>query len=346
MSWFKCFPEKFLNGVYGLTPNEGWVYTVLIMQMYDGGGSVPENNEWLAKRCNMRVDSFKRSVNALISLGKIYRSNKMLRNPTVDHIVQSSDYRRTRQVGVQKPNKINEGIEKQPCLDLNNSSRASQNLNRTRQVGVQKPNKINEGIEKQPISETEFFKNSVKKRKDDISKILSKEEESNIGQSLDEGKERVESPPYSPPQKNGAEEFYISKKGKKLTGDNLANFNRFWKAFAMSKGKAAAADAFLQVIKLADVEVIIAGAAREASLRNGIVAKGLVPKWAEGWLRGRRWEDADVALQSIDWPYRFRVFKEKKIWPITWGPKPTDGDFKKTVSPSVYENWIKTMDTS
>lgn len=310
MSWFKCFPEKFLNGVYGLTPNEGWVYTVLIMQMYDGGGSVPENNEWLAKRCNMRVDSFKRSVNALISLGKIYRSNKMLRNPTVDHIVQSSDYRRTRQVGVQKPNKINEGIEKQP------------------------------------ISETEFFKNSVKKRKDDISKILSKEEESNIGQSLDEGKERVESPPYSPPQKNGAEEFYISKKGKKLTGDNLANFNRFWKAFAMSKGKAAAADAFLQVIKLADVEVIIAGAAREASLRNGIVAKGLVPKWAEGWLRGRRWEDADVALQSIDWPYRFRVFKEKKIWPITWGPKPTDGDFKKTVSPSVYENWIKTMDTS
>lgn len=87
------------------------------------------------------------------------------------------------------------------------------------------------------------------------------------------------------------EPFYRSKKGKRLKGAVLEGFNRFWEAFDMQKGKAEAADAFLDVYSPDIIEDIIAGARTEANERHLVVANGKTPKWAQGWLSGRRWED-------------------------------------------------------
>lgn len=85
--------------------------------------------------------------------------------------------------------------------------------------------------------------------------------------------------------------FYLSKKKKKLKAEVLESFNRFWKAFAYSHGKAEAADAWLSVYSPGMVEPAVNAAIFEAQSRPEQIAKGKTPKWAQGWLTGRRWED-------------------------------------------------------
>jgi hypothetical protein len=89
----------------------------------------------------------------------------------------------------------------------------------------------------------------------------------------------------------GDDEFYLTAKKKKLKGKILEAFNAFWRAFDYPKGKASAADAFLAVYTPENIGEIIAGAAAEAMERPMIIAGGKTPKWAQGWLTGRRWED-------------------------------------------------------
>ena len=85
--------------------------------------------------------------------------------------------------------------------------------------------------------------------------------------------------------------FYLSAKKKKLKGEVLEGFNRFWEAFDYPKDKARAADSWLKVFKLADLELIIAGACQASAERPGQIAKKRTPPYPEGWLTGRRWED-------------------------------------------------------
>lgn len=95
-------------------------------------------------------------------------------------------------------------------------------------------------------------------------------------------------------------ERYITKKKRVLTGKRLETFNRFWTAFSYPKGKAEAADAWLDIPSLTDslVEVIVSAAKREAKNRPQLVAGGRTPKWAQGWITARRWEDEAEPLPT------------------------------------------------
>ena len=88
-------------------------------------------------------------------------------------------------------------------------------------------------------------------------------------------------------------EFYLTKKKRKLTGKRLLTFQRFWDAFGYFKGKAEAADSWLDIPTLTEslVETILVAARREAMARPSLVANGKTPKWAQGWITARRWED-------------------------------------------------------
>ena len=89
------------------------------------------------------------------------------------------------------------------------------------------------------------------------------------------------------------QEIFITKKKKRLSGKRLETFNQFWDAFAYKKGKAEAADAWLEIpsMTMATVEEIVAAAKMEAENRHKLEAAGKTPKMAQGWLSGRRWED-------------------------------------------------------
>lgn len=89
------------------------------------------------------------------------------------------------------------------------------------------------------------------------------------------------------------QEFFLTKKKKRLAGKRLETFNQFWDAFAYKRGKAEAADAWLDLpsMTMSTVGEIVAAAKMEAENRHKLEASGKTPKMAQGWLSGRRWED-------------------------------------------------------
>ena len=86
---------------------------------------------------------------------------------------------------------------------------------------------------------------------------------------------------------------FLTKKKKKLVGKRLETFEAFWSAFDYKRGKAEAADAWLEITTLTDtiVKEVITAAEAEASRRPEVIAQGHTPKMAQGWLTARRWED-------------------------------------------------------
>ena len=84
-----------------------------------------------------------------------------------------------------------------------------------------------------------------------------------------------------------------------LEGKRLESFNRFWKAYGWPKGKGGAEKAWAAIPSLTDalVDRICEAAAKEAAQRPALQARGLTPKWAQGWLNERRWEDDYEATQ-------------------------------------------------
>ncbi len=93
-----------------------------------------------------------------------------------------------------------------------------------------------------------------------------------------------------------SKDFFLTKKKRKLTGKRLETFEQFWNAFGYKKGKAEAADAWMDIPELTNalVEKIVQAAEREAKARPDKIAKGTTPIYAQGWISGRRWEDEDT----------------------------------------------------
>lgn len=97
-----------------------------------------------------------------------------------------------------------------------------------------------------------------------------------------------------------AEDFYLTKKGKKLSGKRLESFLQFWEAFGYKRGKADAADSWLAIPTLTSalVKQICDAAKVESSNRSKIIANGATPIFPQGWLTARRWEDEQTPLTS------------------------------------------------
>lgn len=99
------------------------------------------------------------------------------------------------------------------------------------------------------------------------------------------------SPPNAIPVKPFPD--YLTKRRRRLSGWKLEAFEKFWQTFGYKKGRSEAADAWLDVLDLTPdlARKIIRAAERESEARPLLVAKGRTPKWAQGWISARRWED-------------------------------------------------------
>lgn len=109
--------------------------------------------------------------------------------------------------------------------------------------------------------------------------------------------EPQEPPPDDPKARpQGGEPFLVAKSGREIEGRQLADFDRFWTDFGLSRGKAEAADAWLDIPDMTDALVarICEAAKLEAADRPRLEGRGQKPKLARGWLMSRRWEDYEA----------------------------------------------------
>ncbi len=116
----------------------------------------------------------------------------------------------------------------------------------------------------------------------------------------------LEPEPYRKESTASDNAVLLTKRKRKLVGTALERFNKFWDIFNLKQGKRDAADAWLDIGAMDEVlfDLIIAGAKREAAARPARVASGGSPKWAQGWIRGARWEDEapkSAAARRSEW---------------------------------------------
>ena len=91
-----------------------------------------------------------------------------------------------------------------------------------------------------------------------------------------------------------AQDFILTKSGKKLTGKRMSTFATLWDAFADKRGKAEAADAWARIPQLTDAlvaQIVEAARAYAVHVRPELLTSGRTPKMLQGWLTARRWED-------------------------------------------------------
>ena len=88
-------------------------------------------------------------------------------------------------------------------------------------------------------------------------------------------------------------QIFITKKKRKLEGKRLESFLKFWDKFGYKKGKAEAADSWLDIPMLTNslCDKIFISAELECKNRKLIEEKGQTPIMAQGWITARRWED-------------------------------------------------------
>lgn len=101
----------------------------------------------------------------------------------------------------------------------------------------------------------------------------------------------------------------IRKEDKGASHDaRLSDFNLFWDAFDFKQGKGGAEKSWLSIKGYSPelFQKIIQAAKREASRRSLIISSGGSPKWAQGWITERRWEDEPADLVPV------RQFKTRK----------------------------------
>lgn len=71
LPWFRCFPSALLGALAGLQADEGFVYVVALMRIYETGGPVIETARTLARRTGMTERRAAKALEELISLGKL-----------------------------------------------------------------------------------------------------------------------------------------------------------------------------------------------------------------------------------------------------------------------------------
>lgn len=130
----------------------------------------------------------------------------------------------------------------------------------------------------------------------------------NKKKNIEENKDKNLSASGDAVDKNESD-FFLTKKGKKLSGKRLETFNLFWEAFNHKKGKAEAADAWLNIPTLTEAVVgqIVKAASSEASNRSAMIAEGRTPKMAQGWIAGRRWEDEHTSKPESKHEYQHNI---------------------------------------
>lgn len=92
-------------------------------------------------------------------------------------------------------------------------------------------------------------------------------------------------------------DFYLTAKKRKLTGERLSTFNQFMDVFKDKRGRAQAADAWIDIKPLTRsiFTKIIEAAERYAAERPLMLADKRTPKMAQGWISDKRWEDETLA---------------------------------------------------
>lgn len=90
--WFRFHIERWLDGTFGMTPNEIATYITVLCELYKNDGIVirPEF-DIMARRCGMRPSSFRKALDTLSRRGKLSLDGDVLTSKAVSEEIKSRE---------------------------------------------------------------------------------------------------------------------------------------------------------------------------------------------------------------------------------------------------------------
>ncbi len=72
-SWFRCDPSRLLGALAGMEPDSGYLYTVILMRIYEVGGPISDDDGVLSRRTGLSQKRVAAALAWLVAHGKIER---------------------------------------------------------------------------------------------------------------------------------------------------------------------------------------------------------------------------------------------------------------------------------
>ena len=72
-SWFRCDPSRLLGALAGMEPDSGYLYTIILMRIYEVGGPISDDEGVLARRTGYTVKRVTSALSWLVDHGKVDR---------------------------------------------------------------------------------------------------------------------------------------------------------------------------------------------------------------------------------------------------------------------------------
>jgi uncharacterized protein YdaU (DUF1376 family) len=146
--WFAFYHDDFMRGTLGLTDEETGVYMKLICVLYDHGGWVTGDIQWLSRASHTHPRALRRILQALIDKGKIVSEGGRISNTRIVNEIQEQRKRKEKRGknGKRTELKPDSNSTKEP-LECHSSGVSSE-------LKSEKVNEINEATPQKPPSPT------------------------------------------------------------------------------------------------------------------------------------------------------------------------------------------------
>ena len=136
--WYKRFPADFIAGTLSLSLEEKGAYSVLLDLIYDRGGPIPDDPQWIARVCGCSTRKWKKIRETLLSAGKIHAKDGLLSNVRAEKQIENGakEARKLAENGAKGAEKTN---EKQTSFKENSKLEEKGPLKTERHTRSQKP---------------------------------------------------------------------------------------------------------------------------------------------------------------------------------------------------------------
>lgn len=108
--WYKRYPADFIAGTLQLSLEEKGAYSIVLDLIYDRGGPIPDDPQWIARVCGCSVRKWNQIRDTLILEGKIYSAAGLISNFRAEKQVENEakDARKLSENGAKGAEKTNE----------------------------------------------------------------------------------------------------------------------------------------------------------------------------------------------------------------------------------------------
>ena len=83
--WFRCDPSKLIGSLTGMEPEQGYVYTMILMRIYEVGGPIDDDERVLARRTGHTVKKVTEAIQWLVAKDKVQRLETGLLDSCTTH---------------------------------------------------------------------------------------------------------------------------------------------------------------------------------------------------------------------------------------------------------------------